>query len=153
MMPALLTVTETEAKLRERLAAVREAALRDRLHFLILAKTGAVASLAQAAERLLRHRNTLSRWAADYRNGGLEALLTLKPVGKPPGQRSIPALVFEALKQRLECPSGFASYVEVVHWLRHEHAVELCYSSVHQIVRYELGAKLKAPRPSHPKKV
>ena len=33
-----------------------------------------------------------------------------------------------------------------------EQGVELCYSTVHRIVRYEIGAKLKAPSPSHPKK-
>ena len=57
-IPALLPVAETESDLRERLAATRDAVLRDRLHFLIPAATGAVASLTQAADRLLRHRNT-----------------------------------------------------------------------------------------------
>ena len=140
-MSALLTVAETEADLR------------DRLHVLLLAATGAVASVTQAADRLLRHRNTVSRWAADYRRGGLGALLDIGTPGKPPGQRTIPHDAFEALKERLGGETGFASYVEVEHWLRDQHGVEVCYSTLHQIVRYELGAKLKAPRPSHPKKV
>ena len=152
-MSALLTVAETEADLRHRLSATRDAVLRDRLHFLILAATGAVASVTQAADRLLRHRNTVSRWAADYRRGGLDALLDIGTPGKPPGQRTIPHDAFEALKARLGGETGFASYVEVEHWLRDQHGVEVCYSTLHQIVRYELGAKLKAPRPSHPKKV
>ncbi len=151
-MPVLLIVAEPEATLRERLAATRDAVLRDRLHFLLLAQAGAVASIQQAADRLLRHRNTVSRWAADYRTGGLDALLDIGTAGKPPGQRTIPHDAFEALKARLDGDTGFASYVEVEHWLRDEHAVDVCYSTVHQIVRYELGAKLKAPRPSHPKK-
>lgn len=151
-MPALLTVVETEDALRDRLTATRDAVLRDRLHFLILVATGTVATITEAADRLLRHRNTVGRWAADYRDGGLEALLDVKPAGKPPGQRTIPAPAFEALKARLAGPTGFASYVEVERWLREAHGVEACYSTVHQIVRYELGAKLKAPRPSHPKK-
>jgi RNA polymerase sigma-70 factor (ECF subfamily) len=33
-----------------------------------------------------------------------------------------------------------------------EHDVELPYATVHGIVRYDLEAKPKAPRPSHPKK-
>ena len=152
-MSALLTVAETEADLRHRLATTRDAVLRDRLHFLLLAATGAVASITQAADRLLRHRNTVSRWAADYRRGGLDALLDIGTPGKPPGQRTIPHDAFEALKARLASETGFASYIEVEHWLRDQHGVEVCYSTLHQIVRYELGAKLKAPRPSHPKKV
>ncbi|MGB5694648.1 MAG: helix-turn-helix domain-containing protein [Polyangiales bacterium] len=119
---------------------------------LLLVQAEAVASLQQAADRLLRHRNTVSRWAADYRRGGLDALLQIKPAGKPPGQRTIPDEAFDALKARLDSETGFASYVEVEHWLRDEHGVTVCYSTLHQIVRYELGAKLKAPRPSHPKK-
>ena len=58
----------------------------------------------------------------------------------------------EALKDRLAEPEGFGSYKEIQQWLAEEQGLELCYSTVHGIVRYELGAKPKAPRPSHPKK-
>ncbi|PSQ95966.1 MAG: transposase, partial [Bacteroidetes bacterium SW_7_64_58] len=37
-------------------------------------------------------------------------------------------------------------------WLAEEQDLELCYSTVHGIVRYDLEAKPKSPRPSHPKK-
>ena len=58
----------------------------------------------------------------------------------------------EALKDRLAEPEGFGSYKDIQRWLAEEHGVELCYSTVHGIVRYDLGAKPKSPRPSHPKK-
>ena len=57
----------------------------------------------------------------------------------------------EALKDRLAEPEGFGSYKEVQQWLAAEQGLELCYSTVHGIVRYGLGAKPKAPRPSHSK--
>lgn len=58
----------------------------------------------------------------------------------------------QRLKERLAEPEGFASYKAIQRWLADEHGIGLPYSTVHRIVRYELGAKLKAPRPSHPKK-
>ena len=58
----------------------------------------------------------------------------------------------ERLKERLAEPGGFGSYTEIQQWLAEEQGIELPYSTVHGIVRYELGAKPKAPRPSHPKK-
>jgi hypothetical protein len=56
------------------------------------------------------------------------------------------------LKERLSEPEGFGSYMEIQRWLAEEHGVELSYSTVHGIVRYDLEAKPKSPRPSHPKK-
>ncbi|WP_399377359.1 winged helix-turn-helix domain-containing protein [Thermosynechococcus sp. JY1332] len=53
------------------------------------------------------------------------------------------------LQERLQDPSGFDSYKAIVQWLRQEHQLEVAYPMVHRIVRYELGAKLKGPRPRH----
>jgi hypothetical protein len=58
----------------------------------------------------------------------------------------------EKLKERLSRPEGFGSYKEIQQWLADTCGLELPYSTVHGIVRYELEAKPKAPRPSHPKK-
>jgi hypothetical protein len=58
----------------------------------------------------------------------------------------------DQLKERLSEPEGFGSYKEIQQWLAEEQNLELPYSTVHRIVRYELEAKLKTPRPSHPKK-
>ncbi|MCS4201700.1 hypothetical protein GGP93_003156 [Salinibacter ruber] len=66
------------------------------------------------------------------------------PTG-PSGQQSIPSDVMEALKERLSEPEGFGSYIEIQQWLADKHGLELCYSTVHGIVRYELGAKPKSP--------
>ena len=58
----------------------------------------------------------------------------------------------ESLKERLSEPEGFGSYKDIQRWLAEEQDLELCYSTVHGIVRYDLEAKPKSPRPSHPKK-
>src|SRR5262249_24512401 len=38
------------------------------------------------------------------------------------------------------------------HWLRDEFALDVPYTMLHGMVRYQLKAKLKRPRPSHAKK-
>jgi len=43
---------------------------------------------------------------------------------------------------------GFNSYKEVKLWLFEEQGLEIPYSTVHRIVRYQLHAKLKVARPT-----
>jgi transposase len=149
----LPSIDEALDALRERLRHTRDGDLHARLHLLVLIKTEAVHSRKEAADRLAHHRNTIGRWLAAYQRGGLEALLKQKPLGKPPGQRTLPQPVLEALQQRLAAPEGFASYLEVQTWLRDESGLEIPYKTVHKLVHYDLKAKLKRPRPEHPKKV
>jgi hypothetical protein len=78
--------------------------------------------------------------------------LTYKEAGAPAGQKTLPLPVFAQLKTRLATPTGFASYLDVQRWLREEFALEVPYKTLHGIVRYQLKAKLKRPRPRHGKK-
>jgi hypothetical protein len=58
-----------------------------------------------------------------------------------------------ALQEQLRPPAGFASYGHIRTWLAEQHQVQLSYSSVYALVRGDLRAKPKRPRPSHKKKV
>ena len=49
--------------------------------------------------------------------------------------------------QRLEPHVGFKSYQDIHSWLTQLFGLEIGYSTVHRIVRYQLKAKLKVPRP------
>ena len=116
-------------------------------------KSGKAESRSAAARHLGVHRNTIANWLQLYEDGGIEALREIKDPGPDPGQQSIPPEVMEKLKKRLSKPEGVGSYKEIQQWLAEKHDLELPYSTVHGIVRYELEAKPKAPpRPSHPKK-
>lgn len=139
---------DLEARLRQE----RLPALRPRLHLLVLIKAGEITKQKQAVERLAVHRNTISDWLKSYREGGLEALLKLGKRGKPPGQRTLAEPVLEALQDRLDDPRGFSGYDHVQQWLFQEYGLKIPYKSVYNLVRYRLGAKLKTPRPEHPKK-
>jgi transposase len=150
MYKALPTITESAAELQRRFRAEQDAQKRQRLQALYLLATGQAPSRLAVAGLLAVHRHTVRAWLAAYEKGGLRALLTIK---RAPGKRSAltPAVVAE-LQTRLHRPRGFGSYREIQQYLATAHHVHLAYSTVHGVVRYQLQAKPKSPRRSHPKK-
>ena len=146
-------ISEPAQQLEELVRKERDAQIQRRFHMLLLLKTGEAKSRSGAARHLGVHRNTVANWLDLYEEGGLEKLQEIGEPGPDPGQQSIPPDVMEALKDRLSEPEGFGSYKEIQQWLADSYGVELPYTTVHRIVRYDLEAKPKAPRPSHPKKV
>ena len=145
-------ISESTEWLDQQVHAEQDAQIQRRLHMLLLLKSGKAESRSAAARHLGVHRNTIANWLQLYEDGGIEALREIKDPGPDPGQQSIPPEVMEKLKKRLSKPEGFGSYKEIQQWLAEKHDLELPYSTAHGIVRYELEAKPKAPRPSHPKK-
>lgn len=130
----------------------KDAQIQRRFQMLLLLKTGEANSQSGAARQLDVHRHTVSDWLELYEEGGIEKIQEVRDPGPEPGQESIPPEVVDALQDRLAEPEGFGSYIEIQQWLAEEHGIELPYSTVHGIVRYDLNAKPKVPRPSHPKK-
>jgi len=150
MYKSLPTITESAQELQQRFRAEKAPQKRQRLQALYLLASGQARSRLAVAELLAVHRHTVRAWLAAYEKGGLRALLTLK---KAPGKRSAltPAVRAQLLTQ-LPQPRGFGSYGEIQQYLATVHHVHLAYSTVHGVVRYQLQAKPKAPRRSHPKK-
>lgn len=145
-------ISEPVEKLERLVRKERDAQIQRRFHMLLLLKTGEAKSRSAAARHLGVHRNTIAHWLELYEEGRIEKIQEIGEPGPEPGQQSIPSDVMEDLADRLAEPEGFGSYTDIQRWLAEEHGVELPYSTVHGIVRYELGAKPKSPRPSHPKK-
>ena len=152
MYQPLPPIPEDLKTLEDRLRHERHPKRKPRLHLFVLLKSGQVTSRGQAATHLAVHRNTVAVWLRRYRTGGLEALLTYKGAGAPAGQKTLPPAVFAQLQARLATSSGVASYVELQQWLREAFGLEVPYTTLHGIVRYQLQAKLKRSRPSHAKK-
>jgi transposase len=145
-------IPESIEWLEEQVHAEQDAQVQRRLHMLLLLKTGEAESRSAAARHLGVHRNTIANWLELYEDGGTEALREIEDPGPDPGQQSIPPEVMEKLKKRFSQPEWFGSYKEIQQWLAEDHEVDLPYSTACGIVRYDLGAKPKTPRPSHPKK-
>ncbi len=144
-------IHQTAEDLHARLKHEQDARLRERLHLLHLICSGQVKSRAEAARRLLRHRNTIRNWLEAYKRGGLEELLQIDATGPQPEQKTLSPAVFEALSERVK-GEGFAGYTVAQEWLLKEFGLEIPYRTVHGLIRERLGAKLKRARPRHQKK-
>jgi putative transposase len=142
-----IEITESAEELRKQLKNSDNQELKERIQALYWLKTNQVESTGAMASLTGKHRTTISRWLSKYRKGGLKGLLTQ---GKKTGRiRKIPTEVEERLQRELLEVEGFSSYKEVQAWLKAIEGIEMSYTRVHQIVRYQLKGKLKVPRPVH----
>ena len=140
------TATELEALIQQQ----SNANLKERLQVLYLLKLPEAMSISTIAKVVGRHRGSVQRWLSQYRETGLNGLLeTRQSPGRP---RVIPGWSVKSLQRRLADPAtGFGSYTQVQQWLSDTLNVEAESATVHHLVRYRLGAKLKAARPVHAK--
>ena len=153
MSKAFPAIQETVEQLETLLKAAHDGNRQLRLELLWLIKTGQVSSRIEAGQRLFQHRHTISRGLTAYEQGGLDKLFVRGKCGPHSGQRQLSDEVYQALQDRLASPQGFVSYGQIQQWLWHEWGQWVKYSTLHHLVRYELKAKLKQPRPSHSKKI
>ena len=143
-------ILESEKELLDMIRKEKNGRFRDRLRFLWLLRSGKAETMTRAAELCGISLPTAAEWVRRYEDGGIAELLCLKTV--PGRQRAISGDVLEDLKKRLSEPKGFGSYGEIKIWLMETHELDIPYKTVHKTVRYYLGCKPKAPRPSHIRK-
>jgi transposase len=150
----LPVIAESAQELLEMRRTERDERRRERLHALWLLASGEVAHRLALAKRLGRNRETVSRWLADYVQGGLSALLRAPLRPGPPSQGGIglSAGVQQAIRARLAQPQGERGYLALWRWARAEHALPYSYSHFYRWVHDRLGATLKVARKSHGQK-
>ena len=140
-----LEIAESIEYLEKSLKQAGTASQKERLQMLWWLKSGQVNQHQELSRRSGRDGSTISRWLQKYRHGGLAELLEVK--SSPGRTAQIRGVALERLQERLNQPQGFHTYGEIVQWLKQECGVSVDYKTVHQTVRYRLGAKLKVPRP------
>jgi transposase len=143
--PFNVEISESTEYLSKSLKKARTAFEKERLQMLWWLKTGQVSQHQELSQRLGRDGSTVTRWLQRYRQGGLEKLLEVKT--SPGAIAKIQGEVLQSLVEKLQLPQGFSSYGEIVEWLKQEWNVEVKYKTVYRVVRYQLQAKLKIPRP------
>jgi transposase len=143
--PFKIEIVESEEELKKRLQTVNLGNQKEKLQMLWWLKSGQVKEQQEIGKRLARDTSTVTRWLQKYRSGGLSGLLEIK---KAPGsKRKINDDAIAALNIELKTGKGFSSYGAIVEWLKKEHGLDIEYGTVYALVRYQLGAKLKVPRP------
>lgn len=140
-----IEVVESVDNLREKLQKVSDPVQRSKIQILWWLKTNKVKSVAELSAWSGYHRTSISRWLSCYRREGLSGMLVIK---RSSGRPSVmPEEVKDKLVSKLNTEEGFSSYKEIQAWLAKECDLNLAYKTVHKIVRYDLKAKLKRPRP------
>ena len=140
-----LEIQETLSELQTLLKQQKTGFGKERIQALYLLKTRQVETVQHLAVVLGRGRITVQRWLRLYRSGGITLLLEQKKSSGRP--KAIPLDVRKQLYKELLEREGFKSYGEIRTWLRASEGIEVSYKVVHDTVRYQLKAKLKAPRP------
>jgi transposase len=99
-----VAVEETTEELQHRQRRATTAHTKERLQMLYSIKTGAVSTRSELAQRIQRDESTIYRWLKRYKQGGIEALLSVKTA---PGKVSkITPEALQQLEQRLAQPEG-----------------------------------------------
>ncbi len=140
-----IDIQESAEELKRIMNEQSRAKLRERLQILYWIKTGSCQTIQELADHLGRSKSAIVKWLGVYRTQGLSGLLEWNYHG---GRRSrITEVMVAALQVRLNDPTqGFQSYGEIQQWLLQEYQAEIPYSTVHQVVHYQLKAKLKVAR-------
>jgi transposase len=149
MRQALPVISEEAEPLKQRLQREHDGRQKPWLQMRSRLASGQAQSRLAVAQLLGVHRQTIGHGLARYAAGGLDTLLALYvPTGKP---LSLPPAVLAAIEQALRQPAGFASYAALRRWVQQTHQLDVNYHTLYTIVRTKFKAKLKGPRPSHPK--
>lgn len=142
-----IEIKESEKQLLELLRREKEPLAKERIQILYWLKTRQAETVNHLATLSSRHRTTVSRWLGEYRANGIDSLAK---IGKSSGRnRAIANKIVSQIETELKDPEGFQSYSEIVRWLNVVHNLEVSYTVVYKLVRYQLKAKLKVPRPTH----
>jgi transposase len=139
-------------RLRERVAAEREALQRDRYRAVLLV-AGEQLEGDEVAERLGRSPRFVDEWAGRYRRGGLAALTPRKPKG---ATAKLSPLQVERLKARLDAGPTPQDGVctlrgkDIIRILEAEFGVKHTIGSIYSVL-HRIGYSCLAPRPRHEK--
>ena len=139
-------VEESKETLDELLRFETDKRKLERLYFLFWYKSGLVKTRKEIAALLGRSLAAITRWIKRYLTGGLNELLKMDYQGRKSTQ-PLPEDAVDELRIELGKEKGFGSYQEIQAWIKEEHNVELAYSTVHRLVRYDLDASPKVVRP------
>ena len=150
-MPGIskIVIAESAESLKSLMKKQKTALSYAKIQALYLIKIQATETIRYLAVIMGRSESTVYYWLHLYRAGGLSRLLEEPPKTGRPKKLNIDTIA--KIQQELSDPEGFVSYREIQLWLWSCLDLEISYSTLHRIVRYELQSKLKVPRPTHEK--
>ncbi len=144
-------IKESLAELKNYIPKVRGYKPSKRLESLILIKSEQYKKLEEVATHLGVTRKTLLNWIKEYKQGGVDLLLSPAKRNRP--SKLITPEIHEELEKRLLSEKNpFSSYVEVKEWLLKQYGVEIEYQWLWKYMRTKFKSVLKVPRKTNVKK-
>lgn len=148
---AYLDIKESISELK--ILLVNKSSLKEekRLKSLLLIKSGKFKTRQEVADNLFVHIRTLERWLNNYKEGGIDQMITDKPRNK--GSKIITSEMHHALSARVnDSANPFLGYWDAHHWIKEEFGVDVKYHRIREYLIQHFKTKLKTPRKSHYKK-
>ncbi len=125
--------------------------VRARIKCLILVKESKLSGQLEIATYLSVDYATIKRWLKQYREEGLESLVSLKSGGKR--KSVIDSDVHESLAIKLnDSKDPLLGYWDAVLWVKKQHNLDIKYNTLRTYLIRHFKTKLKSPRKSHYKK-
>jgi len=146
-----LKIKESEDYLRRLKDQSKSIYSKDRLQALLLIKTKVYKKRSEIAIAIGVHIRTLDRWLQQYRESGLETLLSNNRGG---ARRScMNKEAHKALEEKLnDSKNPLLSYTDAVRWFSDNTGYDLAYITLRNYMIRNFKTKLKSPRKSHYKK-
>ncbi len=148
---AFLDIKESILELKKLLSKQHTLKREKRLKSLLLIKTGKFETRQQVADGVSVHIRTLERWLRNYKEGGVDQMLSDKPKNKT--SKIITAEIHNGLSQRVnDSHNPFLGYWDAQNWVKQQYGVDVKYHRIRQYLIQHFKTKLKTPRKSHYKK-
>ena len=148
---AISTIKESVSELKNLLGKQTTLKGEKRLKSLLSIKTGKFETRQQVADNVSVHIRTLERWLSNYKEGGIDQMLTDKPKNKT--SKIITTEIHKGLSKRVNDPHNpFLGYWDAQEWVKQEFGIDVKYQRIREYLIQHFKTKLKTPRKSHYKK-
>jgi transposase len=122
-----------------------------RVNCLLFIKTSKFKTRQHLADYLCVHIRTQERWILEYKQAGINAMLSDKPKNKP--SKIITQEIHQGLSTKVkDATNPLLGYWDAQRWVREEFNTEVTYHWLRAYMIKHFKTKLKSPRKSHIKK-
>ena len=149
--PQEFTIKESLTELKELRKTQKSFMLEKRVLWLIYLKENKFKTRNELCKYLDIDPRTQQRWSKQYREKGVEYLLTDLPNKRK--SKTITPEIHKALEQRLNSSeTGFLGYWQAQEWVNNNYDINIQYHWLRKYLITHFKTKLKSPRKSHYKK-
>lgn len=146
-----IIINESEEQLKSLFNKQDNYRIRQRLMCLIYTRNKKFKGQLELSNHLGVDYATVKRWLKQYREEGIESLVSLRTGGNR--KSVIDNTIHESLSEKLNNSSEpLLGYWDAVLWVKDKHGINVKYNTLRTYLIRHFKSKLKSPRKSHYKK-